>query len=60
MTLANHFASDPHFLEIIKYLETEESDRMLEDKEKRKARHRAQGFLIEDGKLWQVAHGRQA
>ncbi|KAF8508660.1 hypothetical protein JB92DRAFT_2624298, partial [Gautieria morchelliformis] len=53
-TLMRTFADDPWFLEVIEHL----SGRPAGDtvRARRKAKHRAQGFMIQDDTLWRISN----
>jgi hypothetical protein len=55
--LLHHFALEPMFLEVIKSLK--EVDQGSEAKARRRAKHRAEGYMIEDGKLWRLGGGKR-
>jgi len=56
--LCRHFAKEPIFLEVIEsLLELDQGHGM---RERRRAKHQALEYMIEDSKLWQVGYGRRA
>ncbi|KAF9553002.1 hypothetical protein CPC08DRAFT_612428, partial [Agrocybe pediades] len=50
--LLERFAEDEIFLGVVKALSNRDGDVAL--RERRRARHRAQGFFLEDGRLWKL------
>lgn len=53
--LQKSFANEPVFLEVVESIAQISSNRPLQDR--KKARHRASEYLIEDGKLWRLRGG---
>ncbi|KAG2739639.1 hypothetical protein P692DRAFT_201668005, partial [Suillus brevipes Sb2] len=54
--LCNRFKEEPLFLEIIEALFSLDSDKP--ERERRRAKHRALGYIVEDGRLWRIADGK--
>ncbi|PPQ92619.1 hypothetical protein CVT25_007819 [Psilocybe cyanescens] len=54
--LRARFANERMFLEVVEALLGMDSGRKL--KERRRARHRALGYFVEDGRLWRLADGK--
>jgi hypothetical protein len=50
--LRNRFANEKMFLNIIEALAELEHGKSI--REKKKARHRAEGYMIQEGKLWKI------
>ena len=53
--LQDHFTTTPLFRDVVNALEGIQSG--LELRERKRARHRAMRYMIEDGKLWYVGGG---
>ncbi|KDR76764.1 hypothetical protein GALMADRAFT_50451, partial [Galerina marginata CBS 339.88] len=56
MALRERFAEERMFVEVIDALLERDHGKGL--REKRRARHRAKGYLIEDGRLWKLGDGK--
>ncbi|TEB28851.1 hypothetical protein FA13DRAFT_1632806, partial [Coprinellus micaceus] len=56
--LLARFEGEPMFVEVIRALT--ELDVGESEKERKKARHRAEGYMIDDGKLWRIGGGKKA
>ena len=54
------FVKNSYFSEVVEWLEGGQLATTSDNTSQRRARRRAADFLIEDGKLWRVARGRQA
>jgi transposase InsO family protein len=54
--LHNHFKEEPLFLDIIDALLNLNSNKP--EQERRRAQHHALGYMIEDGRLWHIADGK--
>jgi transposase InsO family protein len=56
MDLRKRFTKEPLFSEVIEAIY--DLDRERSDRERRRARHRAVGYQIDNGKLWRITNGR--
>ncbi|KAI0058294.1 hypothetical protein BV25DRAFT_1780537, partial [Artomyces pyxidatus] len=56
--LCNRFNGEPIFLEVINALHNLDSHE--DERTRRRARHRAVGYTIDNGKLWRIGDGRTA
>ncbi|KAG2048152.1 hypothetical protein BDR06DRAFT_1073349, partial [Suillus hirtellus] len=54
--LRTRFANEPLFLEVIDAMHNLDSAKSEQDR--KRARHRALGYSIEDGRLWRIADGK--
>ncbi|KAG2738033.1 hypothetical protein P692DRAFT_201731996, partial [Suillus brevipes Sb2] len=54
--LRERFAQEPLFLEVIEALQDLDGDKP--ERERHRARHRALGYMIDEGRLWKIADGK--
>ncbi|KAG2742123.1 hypothetical protein P692DRAFT_201725632, partial [Suillus brevipes Sb2] len=57
-TLSTRFTNEPIFREVIEAIHNQDQDKDI--RLKRRARHRAEQYIIEDGKLWKLQGGTSA
>jgi transposase InsO family protein len=55
-SLCERFTDEPIFLEVVQAITKMDSHR--NERERNRARHRAEGYQIEEGKLWRIADGK--
>ncbi|KAG2738080.1 hypothetical protein P692DRAFT_20643458, partial [Suillus brevipes Sb2] len=55
VSLMERFANEPVFLEVVKAITQTKSNAPL--KERKKARHQASQYMVEEGKLWRLRGG---
>lgn len=60
IVLRKRFSSDLYFLNIIDALYNIQPTRNIRLREKQRARHRAENYMVEEGKLWIVGGGTKA
>ncbi|KAG2120445.1 uncharacterized protein F5147DRAFT_563542 [Suillus discolor] len=54
--LKSHFVNEPLFMEVIEAIHNLDSAKSEQDR--RRARHRALGYSIEEGRLWRIVDGK--